>query len=341
MYQRRISRYKSSNGFSRNPKTRILDKIFASDFKMGHKKDFAWKSGFSNPYKVKEPLGIKKKLEIMLLTVSFFGTFFLLIFHPYFHINKINITGLQRIKYDEIKGDILGIMKDKKFAVFPKTSYIFTDIDEVRDILKDKYPIESIVIKKSFPNELSVNLEEKISTIIYDNGELYNYLGLDGNIVETLGKVDENEWQEKIETSTTTLADGTIREEKHIIERIYKPNTNNISTRFGNYPIVYDARITSTTESLTPLIKPETVSGIINWFNFLNKKTDIPFSYIIIEDGMGKGLIKTKESWDLIVDLSNRFDAQIDELNLLLKEKIDRKNLNYIDLRFPDKVYWK
>lgn len=341
MYQRRISRYKSSNSFSKNPKTRILDKLFASDFQRGHKKDFAWKSGFNNPYKVKEPLSIKKKLEIILLVVSFFGTFFLLIFHPYFHINKINITGLQRIKYDEMKEDILGIMKDKKFAVFPKTSYLFTDIDEVRDILKDKYPIESIIIKKNFPNELSINLEEKISTVIYDNGELYSYLGLDGNIVEVLGKVDEHEWQEEIEITTTTLADGTIREEKHIVERLYKPNTNNISTRFGNYPIVYDARAASTTESLIPLIKPEIVSGIISWFNFLNKKTDIPFSYIIIEDGMGKGLIKTKEGWDLIVNLSNRFDAQVDELNLLLKEKIDRKNLNYIDLRFPDKVYWK
>ena len=43
----------------------------------------------------------------------------------------------------------------------------------------------------------------------------------------------------------------------------------------------------------------------------------------------------------MMVDLLNRFDAQTDELNLLLKEKIDRKNLNYIDLRYPGKVYWK
>mgnify|MGYP001562090597 FL=1 len=47
------------------------------------------------------------------------------------------------------------------------------------------------------------------------------------------------------------------------------------------------------------------------------------------------------EGWNLMVDLLNRFDAQTDELNLLLKEKVNRKNLNYIDLYYPGKVFWK
>lgn len=341
MYQRKKNRYKLHNSYEKSLKSRILDKLDISNSQVGHKKDFAWQKGFNNPYKLKEPLSFKKKLEIFLLIVSLFGTFFIIIFHPFFHINKINIDGLQRIKESEIKEDVLGIMKDKKLALFPKTSYFFTDIDEIRDILKDKYPIESITLKKSFPNELLIILEEKISTIIYDDGNKYSYLGLDGNIVETLGRVDENEWIENIEITTTTLADGTIRQEKKVIERLHKPNINNILSKFGNYPIVYDSRNTSSTESISPLIKPEIVSGIINWFNFLNKKTEIPFGFITIEDGMGHGLISTREGWNLLVSLSGRFNEQVDELNLLLKEKIDRKNLNYIDLRYPDKVYWK
>lgn len=341
MLKRRINKYRLHNNFSKSLKSKIFDSFFADDFKAGHKKDFAWEKNNNNPYKLKKPMSLRKKIEIALLISSLVATFLIIIYHPFFHMNTINITGLQRIKDAEIKDDILGIMNDKKMFIFPKSSYAFIDVSEIRDILKDKYPIESITVKKNFPNELLINLEEKISTVIYDNGEKYSYLGLDGNIVEQLGKVDEKEWQEKIEITTTTLADGTIREEKKVIERIHKPNLNNLLSKFGNYPVLYDTRNTTNTEPISSLVKPEIVTGIIEWFNFLNKKTDIPFGYIIIEDGMGKGLINTREGWVLIVDLIDRFDTQVDELNLLLKDKIDRRNLNYIDIHYPDKVFWK
>lgn len=341
MYKRIISKYKSRRFQGKNLKSRFLDDFFVFDFQKGHKKDFAWQKDGNNPYKLKKPISFKKKLEVLLFITSLFSMSFIIIFHPFFHINKINIEGLQRIKESEIKDDILGILKDKKFVIFPKTSYMFTDIDEIKNILKDKYPIESIVIKKSFPNELLVALEEKISTIIYSDGNKYSYLGLDGNIVETLGKIDADEWTENIEMTTTTLADGAIRQEKKVIARIYKPNIKNILAKFGDYPILYDIRGASSPESIKPLVKTKIVLGIINWFNFLNKKTSIPFGYIIIENGIGKGIINTREEWNLTVDVLNNFEAQTDELNLLLKEKIDRKNLNYIDLSYPGKVYWK
>lgn len=341
MYQRKINRHKLRKIKEKKMKSRIFDIFFSADWQMGHKKDFAWQEGSNNPYKLKKTINFKKKMEILLFIISFLSTFFIIVFHPFFHINKIDLNGLQRIKENEMKEDIMGIMKDKKIYLFPKTSYFFTDIDEMKDILKNKYPIESIIIKKKFPNELSITLEEKISTVIYDNGNQYSYLGLDGNIVEVLDKVNEKEWIENFKITTTTLADGTIKQEKNLIERIHKPNLNDVSSKFGNYPIIYDAGNASSTKSIKPLVKPEIVAGIINWYNFLSKKTDIPFGYVTIEDGMGKGLINTREGWNLIVDLLNRFDAQIDELNLLLKEKVDRKNLNYIDLRFPNKVYWK
>ena len=106
MYQRRINKYK---------KSRLWDGFFTDDFQKGHKKDFAWKKDGNNPYKLKKPMSFKKKLEVLLFITSLFGTFFIIIFHPFFHINKINIGGLQRIKENEIKDDILGILTVPEF----------------------------------------------------------------------------------------------------------------------------------------------------------------------------------------------------------------------------------
>ena len=66
MYQRRTNRCKLRNNYEKSLKSRIFDKFFASNFQIGHKKDFAWQKGSNNPYKLKEPVSFKKKFEILL-----------------------------------------------------------------------------------------------------------------------------------------------------------------------------------------------------------------------------------------------------------------------------------
>jgi len=53
----------------------------------------------------------------------------------------------------------------------------------------------------------------------------------------------------------------------------------------------------------------------------------------------------TSEGWIAYFNLSSDIGLQITKLNLLLQNKFpkpeDRKKLNYIDLRFENKVYYK
>lgn len=54
--------------------------------------------------------------------------------------------------------------------------------------------------------------------------------------------------------------------------------------------------------------------------------------------------IKTSEKWQIYFNLESDINMQIEKVNLLLNNEIsadDRKNLNYIDLRFKDKAYYK
>lgn len=262
------------------------------------------------------------------------------LFHPFFSIKKQNIIGLQRIDENEFKAAVFGMMDYRRLFFLPGNNYFMADIEELAAISQDRFPLESISIKKFFPNTLNIQLEEKISTLIYDNGETYSYLDLNGKIVEILRKVGDNEWREISRIATSTQPAGEETPENKITEKIHQPALNAIISELGDYPLVYDKRGLKAAVN-DQVLRAPTIQGLIAWFNLINKRTDIPFGYIIIDNELGEAEIITREGWFLLVRIAENQETQFAELQYLLREKIQRPGLNYIDLRFPGRVYWQ
>ncbi|MBU2542097.1 FtsQ-type POTRA domain-containing protein [Patescibacteria group bacterium] len=262
------------------------------------------------------------------------------LYSNFFKISKIEYDGLQRISKTELTDAVLGVINYRKFFIFPAESYFIVNLDEIRDIVKRRFPINSIIVKKVFPNTLQITLEEKISTVIYDSGAEYSYLGMEGKIVEIIQKVGDDEWQRNIEIVTSTNELGQEIQEEKILSEVHLPNTSLIMKEMGDYPIVYDTR-KQVIEINSKVVDEKIVQGIIDWFNLINKTTNIEFDYIIIENEIGDGVIKTREGWDIVVKLNENVKQQFEELQYILKEKVKRNSLNYIDLRFTNKVYWQ
>ena len=306
------------------------------------KRDFAWKkSRKNNPFwQETESIDWKKRIELIIFSLAILSLLLLALYHPFFHIEKVEVAGLQRISETEFKDSALGVTKYNRLLLFPGQSYFIVNLDEIRDILKDKYALESIIVRKQFPDTINITVEEKISTIIYDNGEKYSYIGTNGNVVEILRQVGEDEWQGEIKITTSTNELGEVVEKRQEVGRSHTPAIKNVIAEMGDYPIVYDTRHRSADVN-TNVLFDNTVSGIISWFNIINKKTDIPFKYIEINNEIGDAVIKTYEGWEMRVNLHKDIDTQFEELQYLLKNKITRPNLNYIDLRYPGKVYWQ
>ncbi len=293
-------------------------------------KDFSWHSVKENPlWDEGEKIDWKKQIEIGVLAAAILASIIVCLYAPYFRINSIQVAGLQRISQEKFTESINSVMNYRRFLILPGSDYFVADISEMRGILAEKFPLESITITKKFPNTLMVSVEEKISTIIYDNGVEYAYLDTDGNIVEILRKVGDDEWQEKSAMTSTTPA-----------IHIHIPKSKQIKKEIGDYPIVYDERGLAGSIN-TKVLDKETVAGIIQWFNLLNKQGKIPLNYFLISDGLGEGVIKTGEGWYIKANFEKNIDSQFNELQYVLKQKINRKNVNYIDLRYPGKVYWQ
>lgn len=306
------------------------------------RRDYSWKGKHDNPFQQNHKDQAKKrlKIQIIIIVISILGSIALALYHPFFSVHDITISGLQRIEQDDIRDTIGGFCSYKAWGFLPQRSYFIADIEEIKNILKERYPIERIVIEKRFPNNLSIVIEEKISTVIYDNSELYSYIDLDGNVVEIMRKVSDYEWNEITETVTSTNEMGEEIQKTNILERNHKPDVRSITAELGSYPIVYDMRhkpVVAQQQTLDPV----EVKAIVAWYNRLTKTTDIPLKYIVIENDIGDITIETFERWYIKSRITRDVDTQVGELEYLFREKIDREQLNYIDLRYADRVYWQ
>lgn len=84
------------------------------------------------------------------------------------------------------------------------------------------------------------------------------------------------------------------------------------------------------------VIDPEKLEGIVAVKNDLD---GVEITEFILE---GKLTVKTSEGWEIYFDLDKDVSEQIFNLELVLKEKILpelRENLEYIDLRFENRVF--
>jgi hypothetical protein len=308
--------------------------------KTRHKKDFGWRKPPLNPYTIfdsREPSRVQ--ISLFLIFSSFVLIILLFLFHPFFAIKHISVVGLQRIETTVFEDAVDGMLEHKRFFLLPSRNYPMVNVANIKSILLGRFPLEELSVEKEFPDSLAIVAQEKISTVIYDTGTHYSYLGLDGVTIEILRQVGVDEWRETIVTSSTTLADGTVREESIVTSRYHVPGVRNLVAEMGDYPILYNPHETET-EPANVALPPTTVQGAIAWFKNLRKMTDIPFSYMELAKSEDQATIHTFEGWSIRVSLTERISEQFEDLLFILREKVSRERLQYIDLRYPDKIFW-
>lgn len=319
---------------------------------VGRRRDFAFGSRKRNPMVCREFLNIRQRLYLGIIIVCFLGGFAAMLYSPQLKIDQISVTGLQRIEQIDFTDAIAGVLADTVWYVLPGENYFLVNTQEVEDILAQRYPLATVIVKKEFPNTLSVLVEEKLSTLIYDNAVQYGYVGLDGKLVELLRLVGEDEWVVQTELVTTTkmvtttndvgekvLQAQEIQEEKEI-SRTHVLPMSRIIDEMGDFPLVYDTRQKEIGDINNQVLKPERIAGLVAWYRVLNSRTDIPVSYFIIHDELGNGVVRTKEGWELRVVLDEAIvDEQFARLELALREEdINRPHIQYIDLRFDGRL---
>lgn len=313
---------------------------------MGHRADFAWRSKQANPYHISEErLSLRTKIKIWTLILCIAAIAALIGYHPFFDVRSIVVYGQKRVDAKDVRDRIGVLLEERSFFFFQKKNYFFANTREIEKMLTAEFSLHTAAVEKIFPHRLVITIDEKLSTIIYDDGSQYYLLGKDGAAIEIIRPVGEDEWKTLPHTALLTNEEEDI-ESAERIKKVHMPPAERIKKEIGDYPIIYDSRRKVSADSQnsaeTPaLLDPALVSGALQWFTFLKTKTDIPFGYILLENDLEIGIIKTAgEGWEIRAHLTRDLDKQFAQIKAI-EPKINRANLSYIDVRYGDRVFWK
>lgn len=334
--------------WKRRLKRQKKETLFSAFSRSQGRRDYSWTGKpKANPYRqaTTQTISIKRILEMSLLATSIIGSAAVLTLHPVFAIGTIHLTGLRQISEEALRQDIDQLLSQKMWGILPKRSYVLFDTEQLTAHLSAEYPIEEIHFEKKFPDSVTIRVKEKISTVLYTDGVMHTFLGLDGLPVKTpistttsmTTATDALAPIETIEDNTATSTTPTSTPEL-VNTRYIAP----LQTLYGTYPIVYDLR--SDKEYVqSEIIAPHHIAGIIAWYEYLTKQTTIPLAYITISSNMGEGTIMTQEGWYIRVKFQpETIETQKISLEEMLRDPvINKSQLRYIDVRFGNKVFWK
>lgn len=295
--------------------------------------DFAKQKDAGNPFFSggREPVPAQYKARLAIVALALIGCAAFLIFHPFFAItaSRMQVVGLHRIEKQEFQSAVMDILHGRKFFVFPGNAYMLLNLQELEYILLDRFPLSSLSIKKIFPNSLDISASEALSTILYDNGSRYAYVNDTGRVVELLRPPGESIWTIALDPEAETTT--TVH---------YAPPVSHIRDAFGDFPILYDKRGEKGITMNLQIISEKTATGVLAWATVL-EKLSIPLQFIAIEHELGDAVMQTGEGWELRADLREDIAMQSEKLSATLRDIPNRKTIQYIDIRFRDRVFWQ
>ena len=310
----------------------------------------------SNPYKPQNQVKPRKiKLKLILLLFIIIGWVFCLAYTPYFRINKILYFNLGNTSRAELETFVHNNYLNRK-SWLPLNNYFFISSNKLASDIKEHFSLESAIVTKVFPNGLNIEVKEKISSIIYDNGKKYFLLDKEGTVIKPLADVGQNELKLKPQslsysqlssTSTTSTSPKLTSSTPNVsLNEVttstptyeHTPNNEKIKRFFVDYPVVYDRRNIDIEDKQKNVLPPEYIDSIISWNKELGQQGRLKPKFFVF-DNLNSGIvIDNSEAWYIIFQPKNDISLQMSVFKELLPTI---KPKAYIDLRFGEKVYWK
>lgn len=275
-----------------------------------HEKDVA-NHLFRRRKKEKELGTLRSKISLILLFLTGLAWFRFILYAPQFSIQNLDFTGTDKILAEKLNIALKNELDSHKFFIFNKNNYFTFNEIKFRQRLEEMFILSELEITKKFPNTVIVKAKEKVTSLILIINNEAHFVDYNGMVIS-----------DTPETLKTATLDGLASQMMPLVE--LKNTTNTINAR-------------------TNIFDKNMVTTILEIYEKLNKE-GIGVNSLIMEDPKNiKITVKSRDGFLIYMTTEDTIQNQIDNLKIILKEKIgeDRTKLNYIDLRFGDKVYYK
>ncbi len=254
--------------------------------------------------KKKEKKSFKKKILFLIIFILILAVIYGVFFSPAFAVTKIVVSGTNKIGESAKMEEIVkNFLSQKRFLVLSQKNILFLSRGGLKRIFDQKFDFETVEVGIDWPHTLWLKVKEKKPSLIWQNGEDYYTVFNDGRIKAKASK-DGFELPLASYGTTTDLTIGAEVVSREIINYL---------------------------EKLSPL------------FNFYFK--EIKIKEFIIPQISEKREVKliTNENWYILFNLAEEPENGLKKVKTVVEQKFgqDREGLEYIDVRYQDKVYYK
>jgi len=249
---------------------------------------------YRKPHRIKRKKSIFKKrffwLSILFL-IFLIGSCYFLFFSNFFEIKKIEISGNEKIKREEIESFLEEkIVSDFRFVKIK--NLLFLNIKKLERETLEKFPqMEAILPKKVLPDILRVEIKERKGKAIFKNRENLFLLDEKGIIFEK-----------------KEAADNFLIIEKLNLEKEINLGEKVLEEEILNKVFYFDSKMRE--ELKIPLkeaiiVSPERINlkTSENWEIYLNPKDDFDWQFTRLKTILEKKIPKEKRSKLQYVDL--------------------------------------
>lgn len=234
---------------------------------------------------------------------------YLFLFLPYVQIKNINITGNQEVKVESINNVVDKLVNKELFSIAKwhvnSKSIFIVNSGKVETNIKNSFgKVKTVKVEKKFFNTLNIAISERKPFAVFcENtvGPECYFIDNDGIIFKSYG-----------------------------------------ATFAGFFKIIKNSNGENYFEGKEAVIK-----SVIDYIAKIEKLLENNYKINIDEFVIDKNLsltAKTSEGWQVNFNLSEDMDLEISKLNTLLSSEISqtrRKSLQYINLMFKDRAYYK
>ncbi|MBI5793678.1 hypothetical protein HZA87_01135 [Candidatus Uhrbacteria bacterium] len=237
-------------------------------------------------------------------TIVFLGFLTFLLAHPALAIHEVQIDGLTHIDREEFQTEVSAYLHERVLLFFHrKNQFLFSD-EDLRKKLEKKFTFASLTVSQE-GKKLSIHVEERNSNLIWMTDQEY-IVDVHGVVVRRLNREDAAE---------ANLA--------------------------SFLPSFYDINKVPVTVGSTVLTEQE-IERVFAFHKILSEQ-GIGFTQTRLNRLVGGWMsVVTQEGYEIYFDVTGDIEAQGEALKMVLAEQIeDPGDLEYIDVRFGDHVYFK
>ncbi len=253
---------------------------------------------------------------------------YFLFFSKFFTIDMVTVQAKGDLDASQIRQVLFQEMGRTRLGIIPETNIFWFSLSRARATLQDTFAISQLTIKKNYPNRISVTVEgKKFHALWYSQGIFYD--------ITPSGSLRAAVDRSSIATVPSGIGDATSTPlaQKKMPTPIMRDSGKII-------PIIVDEKNQPIALGQT-VVDQQYVDEIVTLPATL-EQIGVPFSSIHMTQGAPDITIVTQEGWTIRFTLQEKFSDQLAYLDTVLREKIkgDRKKLNYVDVRFENRVYY-